>query len=296
MAPGAHERQVLDISNKTHDETAKTTSTSKNGQESEFRDYENTEHFDRVFKTYKDMHTNQTVAYVKEQHDNWLKFDKFSANIMDMVDKLADFKDESDPDCDFANKFHAFQAAEGARKAHPDKDWLHLTGLIHDLGKVMGMPPYNQPQWSCVGDTFPVGCRPAKSIVYRENSFNEYVDLKDERYSSKNGVYEEGCGLRKVTMSWGHDEYLYQVLRNHEGCRLPDEALYCVRFHSFYPWHTGGDYDHLCDDYDRQMKPWILEFNKYDLYTKSPDLPDAEALKPYYQSLIDKYIPGKLKW
>jgi len=163
--------------------------------------------------------------------------------------------------------------------------------------------------------------------------------LKDERYSSKNGVYEEGCGLRKVTMSWGHDEYLYQVLRNHEGCRLPDEALYCVRFHSFYPWHTGGDYDHrqleirekkiqfhkkklmqhvthvlsvfsnfrllicltifffyLCDDYDRQMKPWILEFNKYDLYTKSPDLPDAEALKPYYQSLIDKYIPGKLKW
>ena len=144
MAPGAHERKVLDISNKTHDETAKTTSTSNNGQESEFRDYENTEHFDRVFKTYKDMHTNQTVAYVKEQHDNWLKFDKFSANIMDMVDKLADFKDESDPDCDFANKFHAFQAAEGARKAHPDKDWLHLTGLIHDLGKVMGILSLNK--------------------------------------------------------------------------------------------------------------------------------------------------------
>ena len=53
---------------------------------------------------------------------------------------------------------------------------------------------------------------------------------------------------------------------------------------------------YLCDDYDRKMKPWILEFNKYDLYTKSPDLPDAEALKPYYQSLIEKYIPGKLKW
>ena len=24
------------------------------------------------------------------------------------------------------------------------------------------------------------------------------------------GIYTEGCGLRKVTMSWGHDEYLYR--------------------------------------------------------------------------------------
>ena len=43
----------------------------------------------------------------------------------------------------------------------------------------------------------------------------------------------------------------------------------------------------------------MLEFNKFDLYTKdgaglhsvSPD-----DLWPYYQSLIDKYMPGKLKW
>merc|ERR1711879_261396 len=90
----------------------------------------------------------------------------------------------------------------------------------------MGMPPYNQPQWSTVGDTFPVGCLPAESIVYRENSFGDYADLKDERYNTKTGVYEEGCGLRKVTMSWGHDEFLYQVLKNHAACTLPDEALY----------------------------------------------------------------------
>lgn len=35
-----------------------------------------------------------------------------------MLDELVD---ESDPDVDFPNSFHAFQTAEGIRKAHPDK-------------------------------------------------------------------------------------------------------------------------------------------------------------------------------
>lgn len=36
--------------------------------------------------------------------------------------------------------------------------------------------------------------------------------------------------------------------------------------------------------------------SKFDLYTKSTDLPDVENLKPYYQSLINKYCPGVLWW
>jgi len=36
--------------------------------------------------------------------------------------------------------------------------------------------------------------------------------------------------------------------------------------------------------------------SKFDLYTKSSGVPDIETLKPYYQGLIDKYIPGKLQW
>jgi len=34
--------------------------------------------------------------------------------------------------------------------------------------------------------------------------------------------------LDNVTMSWGHDEYLYRVLR-HNSTTLPDEALYMIR-------------------------------------------------------------------
>ena len=72
-------------------------------------------------------------------------------------------------------------------------------------------------------------------------------------------MYEPNCGLNNIMMSFGHDEYLYQTaVRN--GFKLPPAALYIIRFHSFYPWHTGGAYDHLCNDKDREMLTWVTEF------------------------------------
>lgn len=42
------------------------------------------------------------------------------------------------------------------------------------------------------------------------------------------------------------------------------------------------------------MLKWVQEFNKFDLYTKSENVPDIKKLIPYYQGLIDKYIPGEV--
>lgn len=78
-------------------------------------------------------------------------------------------------------------------------------------------------------------------------------------YSTLYGMYEPNCGLEHVTMSFGHDEYMYRVLVGN-GTTLPEPALYMVRYHSFYPWHTGGDYNYLCNDKDLQMLEWIREF------------------------------------
>ena len=72
-------------------------------------------------------------------------------------------------------------------------------------------------------------------------------------------MYKPNCGLQNVTMSFGHDEYMYRVLVGN-GTKLPEEGLYMIRYHSFYPWHTGGAYDHLCTDKDRKMLDWIHEF------------------------------------
>lgn len=39
------------------------------------------------------------------------------------------------------------------------------------------------------------------------------------------------------------------------------------------------------------------EFNKFDLYSKSDDVPSFEEHKPYYEGLLKKYgIDGKLKF
>jgi len=259
-----------------------------------FRDYsENNPLQQRVKKTYYEMHANQTVDFVKSKHEKWLKFNHEKCTIMEGLDMLNDLVDESDPDLDLPNIVHAFQTAERIRADYPDEDWFQLVGLIHDLGKIMAF--YEEPQWCVVGDTFPVGCKPQKSIVYGMDSFKGNKDLDDPRYNTELGMYEKNCGLDNVLMSWGHDEYLYQVVLNHTkkvGTKIPDGGLAAIRFHSFYPWHTGGDYDFLTNEEDQKLKEWVLRFQKYDLYTKCPTKPDVEALKPYYQNLIDKYLPG----
>ncbi|CAG0914845.1 unnamed protein product [Notodromas monacha] len=216
------------------------------------------------------IHAFQTAERIREKHPDmdwfhltglihdleiakWGKFDHFKASVMDTLERLSTFLDETDPDMDLPNIIHAFQTAERIREKHPDMDWFHLTGLIHDLGKIMAF--YGEPQWAVAGDTHPVGCEFAKSIVYRERTFDANPDLHDSRYNSKYGVYQPNCGLRNVTMTWGHDEYMFRILE-HNKCSLPPEAL----FHSFYPWHTGGDYMHLCDEYDLKMLPMVQAF------------------------------------
>ncbi|XP_059490424.1 inositol oxygenase [Neocloeon triangulifer] len=265
-------------------------------EKSKFRDYTvapDNVHMERVFQTYSLMHNHQTVDFVKSKIEKWTKFNTFKGEILETLDTLDNLIDESDPDVDIPNSVHAYQTAEQLRRDYPDLDWLHLTGLIHDLGKVMAF--YEEPQWAVVGDTFPVGCDWGESIVYRHETFKDNPDGNNPKLNTKIGMYSENCGLDKIMMSWGHDEYMYRVLQ-HNKSKLPEEALYMIRYHSFYPWHVGGDYTHLCNKKDMEMLKWVQLFNKYDLYTKSAKVPDVKSIKPYYQSLVDKYMPGVLEW
>uniref|UniRef100_A0A2I3HFN5 Inositol oxygenase n=1 Tax=Nomascus leucogenys TaxID=61853 RepID=A0A2I3HFN5_NOMLE len=86
-----------------------------------FRNYTSGPLLDRVFTTYKLMHTHQTVDFVRSKHAQFGGFSYKKMTVMEAVDLLDGLVDESDPDVDFPNSFHAFQTAEGIRKAHPDK-------------------------------------------------------------------------------------------------------------------------------------------------------------------------------
>ena len=52
------------------------------------------------------------------------------------------------------------------RLNHRYPDWFVLTGLMHDMGKVLCL--FGEPKWVVVGDTFPVRCEHSDKIVYPE--------------------------------------------------------------------------------------------------------------------------------
>lgn len=261
-----------------------------------FRNYKNSAHQARVENLYREKYTKQTVAYASKMLEDYRQFNRGKMTIWDASVFLNDVVDQSDPDVAVSQIHHAIQTAEACRKALPDDDWFHLLGFIHDLGKILASPNFGGlQQWEMVGDTFPVGCKITEAnVLVHLAADNE--DMKNPKYNTELGQYEAHCGFENVTWAFGHDEYLYHVLRNHPECKLPEEAMYCIRFHSFYPWHNAGGYMYLANDKDMSMLPWVKKFQKCDLYSKADHIEDVEALRPYYQSLIDKYIPGLVSW
>jgi len=252
-----------------------------------YRNYEEPAR-DTVKEFYRLNHTYQTYEFVMQKREQYLSFDKKEMAIWDAFEFLNELVDDSDPDTDLDQFQHLLQTSEAIRRdGHPD--WMVLVGLMHDMGKVLCL--FGEPQWAVVGDTFPVGCAYSDKIIYSE-FFNANPDFTNPAYNTKFGIYKPNCGLRNVHMSWGHDEYIYQMMKDH----LPEPALYMLRYHSFYAWHREGAYEHLLDDHDKEMLKWVTLFNPYDLYSKCPVQPDWKELKSYYTELIEKYLPKTLKF
>jgi inositol oxygenase len=241
-----------------------------------------------VKELYRLNHANQTLDFVLKKRAEYGKFDKAEMGIWEAMEFLNTLVDDSDPDIDLSQVDHALQTAEAIRQdGHPR--WFILTGLIHDLGKVLCL--FGEPQWAVVGDTFPVGCAYSDRIVYA-GLFKDNPDYLNPVYQTPLGIYEEGCGLDAVHLSWGHDEYLYTVVQEY----LPQEALCMIRYHSCYPIHREGAYAHLLNEKDQGMLKWVRAFNPYDLYSKCDVKPDLNELKPFYQELIEEFFPPRIAW
>ncbi len=251
----------------------------------QFRDYD-AEARESVKEFYRLNHRYQTVDFVRKKHEEYLSLQRGKKSIWDALNYLNTLVDDSDPDTDLSQIDHLLQTSEAIRAdGHPR--WFILAGLLHDLGKVLCL--YGEPQWAVVGDTFPVGCAFSDKIVYSE-FFADNPDSQVPEYQTKLGIYDEGCGLSNILMSWGHDEYIYQVTKDY----LPLEAQYMLRFHSFYPAHREHEYEYLMDDQDRDYFKWVNAFNEYDLYSKSNDPPQLAELRPFYDALIADFFPGQI--
>src|SRR5215510_3000271 len=185
----------------------------------QFRDYGK---FARpsVREFYRLNHRHQTYDFVQAKKKDFLSLSRRRMGIWEAMEFLNTLVDDSDPDTDLSQLEHLLQTAEQIRRdGHPR--WFILTGIVHDLGKILCL--WDEPQWAVVGDTFPVGCAYSDTIVFHRY-FTDNPDSENPRYQTRLGVYEEGCGLDKVHLSWGHDEYIYHIAKDH----LPEEGLYML--------------------------------------------------------------------
>ncbi len=93
-------------------------------------------------------------------------------------------------------------------------------------------------------------------------------------------------------LSWGHDEYVYHVFKNH----LPEGGALRAPVPLVLPVAQGRRV-HAPDERERpRALKWVKAFNRFDLYSKGDARPDVQELTPYYKDLIDEFVPGKLRW
>jgi inositol oxygenase len=269
-----------------------------------FRNFEAVEGT-HVERTYQEMYSGQTIDHVQQMHAQYLAAPKFAElGVWDALELLSQVVDESDPDTELPQITHALQTAQSLEMLTKDnpafagKDWLPLVGLIHDLGKIMLLKEFGSlPQWSVVGDIFPINIPLHPAAVYQHKGFHV-------ANAAINGSVEppaKGCGFDALKFSWSHDVYLAEVLER-SGSTLPPEALYMIRYHSFYPWHTppqswnvetqGRPYQEYASEKDWQMLPYLHLLQKSDLYSKTPVLPERKT----YEALVATYIPHKLRF
>ncbi|CAL9085279.1 unnamed protein product, partial [Musa textilis] len=231
--------------------------------------------------------TKQITSWIpKKKKQECGKLKKAEMSIWDCTEFPNGIVDESDPDLDEPQIERLLQSA----KSHSLLDYLFNYSFICaviDLEKVLLHPTF--------GDTFPLGCAFDESIVHHKY-FKENPDSDNPLLQTRSGMCPEKCGLHKVTMSWGHDEYMYLdgllVMQGNET-KLPPASFFIVLFHSFYALHRSGAYTYLMNQHDKEMLELVTSAmcSKYDLYSKSKVKINLEEVKPYYLSLSDK-----VKW
>jgi len=113
---------------------------------------------------------------------------------------------------------------------------------------------------------------------------DEWEDFVKTRYPEEPAAMSkktfQSTDSNRCNFLGGHDECLYHVVKDY----LPEEALYMIRYHSCYLIHREGAYQHLMNDHDQEMLPWVRAFNPYDLYFKSHKPPNVKMMKPYYDT------------
>ena len=98
-----------------------------------------------VKEFYRLNHRYQTLDFVTQKKKEYLTLDRRTMGVWEALEYLDTLVDDSDPDLNLTQIDHALQTAESARGAKQPR-WFIVTGLIHDLGKILCL--WGEPQWA----------------------------------------------------------------------------------------------------------------------------------------------------
>src|SRR5207237_2864559 len=100
-----------------------------------FRDYK-ADVRPSVREFYQLNHRHQTLDFVLTKKNEYLPLRKRRMGIWEAMEFLNTLVDDSDPDTDLSQIEHLLQTSEAVRAAGKP-DLFIVTGLIHDLGKIL---------------------------------------------------------------------------------------------------------------------------------------------------------------
>jgi len=148
-----------------------------------------------------------------------------------------------------------------------------------------------------------VGCAaPTRANFSEFRTLN--ADERDARYNTSEGMYYHCCGLNNVLMAWTGPEYMYHMLKHNESL-IPQEGLAMLRYFSLGDWHTHNEYQHLTNEDDAVLQPFVTEFDLLRRETRRicssiDDMTDDECNKlwdEHYGSIVAKYCgDNALMW
>ena len=157
-----------------------------------------------------------------------------------------------------------------------------------------------EPSWAVDSEAYPLGCASSEHISGHA-FLSTCPDRRCSAYNKETGIYAPGCGLDAVHFTWSATEYLTLVLLlNHT--HLPFEAVFLLRFQSFFSAIDHGAYDVLYSERDRAAMPLLRTFAGAVARAASgvaPPAPrlSASAVEAQCNAAIARYLPSpELSW
>ncbi|CAM9691045.1 unnamed protein product, partial [Phaeothamnion confervicola] len=261
-----------------------------------------------------EMRRRQTVAFATGMRDRCLATlrpggPRGAMTVRAAVERLQRLRDPHQKATADAARLLLLTADDLRAAGQPD--WMQLIGLLHGLGRVLCT--FSEPQNGVTDEERACGLAeyawvvgapmPPRIVAPTYNAGN--ADLADPRCQRQPaGMYEPGCGLDAVALTWTGPEYLWHVLR-HNGCdgRLPPEAMAMLRYWPLEAWHAGGAYAALeaADGRDAAMRAGVQKFDAarratLRSVTHRRRSANWEAAWAHLQPIVDKYAPGELQW